>query len=70
MRRTAKRAISVEVVDIYQQPELAQGVQIVAVPTLVRVLPNPLRRFIGDLSSAERVLLGLDASVEAKALED
>jgi len=60
----------VEVVDIYQQPELAQGVQIVAVPTLVRVLPNPLRRFIGDLSSAERVLLGLDASVEAKALED
>jgi circadian clock protein KaiB len=48
-----------EVIDLYQQPQLAQGEQIIAVPTLIRVLPSPLRRVIGDLSSAERVLAGL-----------
>jgi circadian clock protein KaiB len=48
-----------EVVDIYQQPELAKGVQIVAAPTLIRVMPAPLRRFIGDMTKAERVLLGM-----------
>ena len=50
-----------EVVDIYQQPQLAQGIQIVAAPTLIKVLPAPLRRLIGDMSRAERVLLGLGA---------
>lgn len=50
-----------EIVDIYQQPKLAQTVQIVAVPTLVRLLPSPLRRFIGDMSKAEQALLGLGA---------
>jgi circadian clock protein KaiB len=49
-----------EVIDLYQQPQLAQGEQIIAVPTLVRKLPPPLRRIIGDLSDAERVLVGLD----------
>ncbi len=49
-----------EVVDIYQQPTLAEGEQIVAAPTLVKRLPLPLRRFIGDLSGAERILVGLD----------
>jgi circadian clock protein KaiB len=49
-----------EVVDIYQQPTLAKGEQIIAVPTLIRKLPLPLRRFIGDLADRERILFGLD----------
>ena len=49
-----------EVIDIYQHPQLAKDEQIIAVPTLVKKLPEPLRRLIGDLSDTERVLLGLD----------
>jgi circadian clock protein KaiB len=49
-----------EVIDIYQQPVLAQGEQIIAVPTLIKKLPLPLRRFIGDLSQTEKILVGLD----------
>jgi circadian clock protein KaiB len=49
-----------EVIDIYQYPQLAKDEQIIAAPTLVKKLPQPLRRFIGDLSDKERVLLGLD----------
>lgn len=49
-----------EVVDLYQQPQLAKGEQIIAAPTLIRQLPLPLRRVIGDMSKAERVLIGLD----------
>jgi circadian clock protein KaiB len=49
-----------EVIDIYQQPVLAQGEQIIAVPTLIKQLPLPLRRFIGDLSQTEKILVGLD----------
>lgn len=49
-----------EVIDLYQQPTLAAGEQIVAAPTLIKKLPLPLRRLIGDMSSEERVLLGLD----------
>lgn len=49
-----------EVFDIYQQPMLAKTEQIVAAPTLVRKLPLPVRRVIGDLSSTDKVLLGLD----------
>lgn len=49
-----------EVIDIYQQPVLAKGDQIIAVPTLLKKLPLPLRRLIGDLSDRERVLIGLD----------
>lgn len=49
-----------EVVDISQQPMLAEGEQIIAAPTLIKKLPLPLRRFIGDLSQTERILLGLD----------
>jgi circadian clock protein KaiB len=48
-----------EIIDIYQQPGLAKGAQIVAVPTLVRTLPLPLRRVIGDLSDPGRILLVL-----------
>ena len=49
-----------EVIDIYQQPTLAKGEQIIAAPTLIKKLPLPLRKVIGDMSSTERVLLGLD----------
>ncbi|WP_283743868.1 circadian clock KaiB family protein [Sideroxydans sp. CL21] len=49
-----------EVIDLYQQPQLAQGEQIIALPTLIRELPLPLRRIIGDMSNTERVLVGLD----------
>jgi circadian clock protein KaiB len=49
-----------EVIDLYQQPQLAQGEQIVAVPALVKRLPDPLRMVIGDMSDTQRVLVGLD----------
>jgi circadian clock protein KaiB len=49
-----------QVIDLYQHPALAEGEQIVALPTLVRKLPPPLRRMIGDLSDREQVLIGLD----------
>ena len=49
-----------EVIDIFQQPALAKDHQILAVPTLIRALPVPLRRFIGDLSEQDVVLIGLD----------
>ncbi len=49
-----------ETIDIYQQPTLAKGEQIIAVPTLVKKLPVPLRRFIGNLADKERILVGLD----------
>lgn len=50
----------IEVVDLLQNPQLAQGDQILAIPTLVRKLPEPIKKIIGDLSSTERVLVGLD----------
>ncbi len=53
-----------EVFDIYQMPTLAKDHQIIAAPTLVKVLPVPLRRFVGDLSRIERVLFGLDLREE------
>lgn len=49
-----------EVIDLYQQPELAATEQIIAAPTLIKELPLPLRRVIGDMSNSERVLVGLD----------
>ena len=49
----------IEVIDLIQQPQLAAGDQIVAIPTLVRKLPEPLRRIVGDLSNTERTLVGL-----------
>jgi circadian clock protein KaiB len=50
----------IEVIDLMQNPQLAREDQILAIPTLVRKLPEPLRKIIGDLSNKERVLLGLD----------
>lgn len=49
-----------QVIDIYQNPSLAKDEQIIAAPTLVKKLPSPLRRFIGDLSDISKILLGLD----------
>jgi circadian clock protein KaiB len=50
----------VEVIDLMQNPKLAAGDQILAIPTLIRRLPAPLKRIIGDLSNTEKVLVGLD----------
>ncbi len=50
----------IEVIDLLLQPKLAAGDQILAVPTLVRKLPEPIKKIIGDLSNEERVLVGLD----------
>jgi circadian clock protein KaiB len=49
-----------DIIDIYQQPVLTQGEQIIAAPTLIKKLPLPMRRLVGDMSDRERVLLGLD----------
>ena len=51
---------TIQVIDLVQQPALASGDQIIAVPTLVRHLPTPVKKIIGDLSNTERVLVGLD----------
>jgi circadian clock protein KaiB len=50
----------IEVIDLLKQPQLGKGDQILALPTLVRKLPEPVRKIIGDLSNTERVLVGLD----------
>lgn len=50
----------IEVIDLLKRPQLARGDQIIAVPTLVRKLPEPVRKIIGDLSNTVRVLVGLD----------
>ncbi len=51
---------SLEVVDLYKHPTLADGEQIIAAPTLLKKLPLPLRRFIGDMSNTEKIIVGLD----------
>ncbi len=56
-----------EVIDIYQQPTLAEGEQIIAAPTLVKKLPLPLRKFIGDMSNIDRILVGLDLKKKTEA---
>ena len=50
----------IEIIDLVENPQLARGDQILAVPTLVRRLPEPIKKIIGDLSNTERVLVGLD----------
>jgi circadian clock protein KaiB len=55
-----KGRYELEIVDISQHPTLVEGEQIIAAPTLIKKLPLPLRRFIGDMSQTERILLGLD----------
>ncbi len=56
----------IEVIDLLENPTLAKGDQILAIPTLVRKLPEPVRKIIGDLSNTERVLVGLDLRVKGK----
>ena len=55
-----------DVIDLHQQPQLAHGEQIIATPTLIKKLPLPLRRIIGDMSNADRVLVGLDLRPKIK----
>ena len=54
----------IEVIDLLEHPQLAKGDQILAIPTLVRTLPPPIKKIIGDLSNTERVLVGLDLRPE------
>jgi len=54
----------IEVIDLMENPQLARGDQIIAVPTLIRKLPQPVRKIIGDLSDSVRVLVGLDVRKE------
>jgi circadian clock protein KaiB len=55
-----KDRYELEVIDIFQQPELAQGGQIIATPTLIKELPLPMRKFIGDMSATDKILVGLE----------
>jgi circadian clock protein KaiB len=55
-----KGKYTIEIIDLLKQPQLAEGDQILAIPTLVRKVPVPIRKIIGDLSNEERVLVGLD----------
>ena len=56
---------TIEVIDLTEKPQLAAGDQIVALPTLVRRLPEPIKKILGDLSDQERVLVGLDVRPQA-----
>jgi circadian clock protein KaiB len=55
-----KGRYELQIVDIYQQPDLAQYDQIIAVPTLIKELPSPFRKLIGDMSNKEKILIGLN----------
>jgi circadian clock protein KaiB len=62
-----KGRYELQVIDLYQQPVLAQGEQIIAAPTLIKKLPLPLHKVIGDMTNVDRVLVGLDLRPKAKA---
>jgi len=66
LEENLKGQYELEIIDIYQQPIFAKEGQIVAAPTLIKELPPPLRRFVGDMSNKERILLGLDIKKEEK----
>lgn len=59
-----KGIYKIQVIDLLEHPQLARGDQIIAIPTLVRKLPEPVRKIIGDLSNTEKVLVGLDLRQE------
>ncbi len=59
-----------EIVDIYQQPTVARDEQLIAAPTLIKKLPLPLRRFIGDMSNREKILVGLDIETKPSDNKD
>jgi circadian clock protein KaiB len=73
MRRICEEFLSnryeLEVIDIYQEPEKTRELQVIATPTLVKVLPEPLRRIIGHLSDQEKVLAGLNLAPIGKGAE-
>jgi circadian clock protein KaiB len=60
-----KGQYEIEIIDLIEQPQLAKGDQILALPTLVRRLPEPIKKIIGDLSNTDRVLVGLDLRPQA-----
>jgi circadian clock protein KaiB len=62
-----KGRYTIEVIDLLKDPQLAEGDQILATPTLVRALPTPIKKIIGNLASSERVLVGLDLRPHLKA---
>ena len=59
----------IEVIDVLERPQLAEDERILATPTLIKLLPLPLRRLIGDLSNKEKVLLGLDLRVPSQTVD-
>jgi len=61
-----KGRYDLDVIDIYQNPVLARGEQIIAAPTLIKKLPHPIRKFIGDMSDTDRILIGLDLRAKKK----
>lgn len=61
-RQYLQNRVELEIIDVYQQPELAQKEQIIAAPTLIKVAPQPVRRLIGDLSNTSKVLMALGIS--------
>lgn len=61
-----KGRYDLQIIDIYQQPGLAKGEQIIAAPTLIKKLPLPLRRFIGNMADREKILVGLDLKPKKK----
>ena len=65
-----KGRYTIEVIDLMQRPHLASDDQILALPTLVRRLPEPIRKIIGDLSDQQRVLVGLEVDLRAMARKD
>lgn len=64
-----KGRYDLEIVDIYQQPGLAKAQQLFAVPTLIKTFPLPLRKFIGDMTRGDRILIGLDLRPARKRVE-
>ena len=60
---------TIEVIDLVERPQLATGDQIIALPTLVRRLPEPMKKILGDLSNQERVLVGLDIRPQIEAVK-
>ncbi len=64
LEKNLKGRYELEIIDIYQEPEKARSEQVIAAPTLIKKLPLPLRRFIGDLSDSERILVGMEIKEE------
>jgi circadian clock protein KaiB len=65
-----KGRYELEVIDVYQQPELAKQEQILAAPTLIRKLPLPLRKLVGDMSNKEKVVIGLEIMPDKKRMKE